>query len=119
MSKYNSRKLEFDGQKFDSKKELRRWQDLRRLEQAGRILDLKRQVSFELIPTQRGPDIIGPRGGVTPGKVIEYSTHYIADFVYQKDGVMIVEDVKGFRTDTYIIKRKLMLWVHGIRILET
>lgn len=43
---------------------------------------------------------------------------YIADFVYHEDGMQVVEDTKGVRTADYIIKRKLMLWVHGIRIKE-
>ena len=54
------------------------------------------------------------------GKVIEHEISYIADFVYQdaRTGETIVEDSKGFRTDAYILKRKLMLWVHGIKITE-
>ena len=77
------------------------------LEKAGAITDLQRQVKFELIPSQR----IG-------GKVVERSCNYIADFVYQENGQTVVEDTKGFKTKDYIIKRKLMLWVHNIRIVE-
>lgn len=91
------------------------------LERAGEIKDLKRQVKFELIPSQREPDTIGKRGGVHKGKVIENAVNYIADFVYTdcRSGVQVVEDSKGMRTKDYIIKRKLMLYRHGIRILET
>ena len=72
-----------------------------------------------MIPPQREPDIIGPRGGVKPGKLIEKECSYIADFVYKdKDGKTIVEDTKGFRTETYLIKRKLMLFIHGVKIHE-
>ncbi|GAB4464458.1 MAG: hypothetical protein OHK0044_01870 [Burkholderiaceae bacterium] len=53
------------------------------------------------------------------GRVVERAVKYIADFVYTKDGKMVVEDTKGCRTRDYVIKRKLMLYVHGIRILET
>jgi len=77
------------------------------LERAGTIQNLKRQVKFELIPSQR-----------VDGKVIERPCTYIADFVYTENGKMVVEDTKGFRTTDYIIKRKLLLWVHGIRIQE-
>ena len=118
-TKYNSRKIERDGMTFDSLKEYRRFCELRLLQRAGKITDLQRQVKFVLIPTQREPDTIGVRGGVKPGKVIEQECAYYADFVYVNDkGKTIVEDTKGCRTKEYIIKRKLMLYVHGIRIQE-
>jgi hypothetical protein len=89
-------------------KEFGRWKDLQRLLGAGVITDLKRQVKFELIPSQKNEF----------GKVIERPVTYVADFVYAKNGKQIVEDVKGFKTKEYVIKRKLMLYVHGIRIHE-
>lgn len=104
---------------FDSLKEYRRFCELSLLEKAGKVTDLKRQVKFVLIPTQREPDTIGKRGGVKKGKTIEQECSYVADFVYVQDGETVVEDSKGFRTADYKIKRKLMLWVHGIRIKET
>lgn len=119
MSKYHSKKITIDGETFDSRKEFRRWQELRLLEQAGVISQLERQVPFELIPAIREPSITGPRGGIKQGRLIEKSVNYVADFVYYKDGQKVVEDSKGFHTADYIIKRKLMLWVHRIRILET
>jgi hypothetical protein len=88
---------------FASKKEARRYGELSLLEKAGIISDLRTQVSFELIPKQDG----------------ERPISYIADFVYHEDGRTVVEDAKGVRTDVYVIKRKLMLWRHGIKILET
>ena len=88
------------------------------MERKGEIQDLERQVKFVLIPAQREPDTIGPRGGVKKGKVLEREVAYVADFVYTQNGERIVEDTKGFRTKDYVIKRKLMLWVHGIRISE-
>lgn len=106
-SKYHSRKITVDGKVFDSKKEYLRFCDLSLLERAGEITDLQRQVKFELIPSQR-----------IDGKVVERPCTYVADFVYKQAGEKIVEDTKGFRTTDYIIKRKLMLWVHGIRIRE-
>ncbi len=117
-SKYNSRKVSCDGTTFDSLKEARRFRELRLLETAGEISDLQTQVKFVLIPAQYEPDIVGKRGGMKHGKLIERECSYIADFVYTQDGKQVVEDTKGFRTEAYIIKRKLMLYVHGIRIKE-
>lgn len=109
MSKYNSKKTVVDGQKFDSKKEANRYQELVLLEKAGVIKNLSRQVKFVLIPSQRDE---------ATGKVIERECSYKADFKYEEDGKTVVEDVKGFRTKEYIIKRKLMLYQYGIRIRE-
>ena len=106
-SKYRSRKVTRDGMTFDSVKEYSRYKELRLLERAGAISDLRRQVRYELIPAQR-----------IEGKVVEKSITYRADFVYQREGETVVEDVKGFRTDVYIIKRKLMLYIHGIKIQD-
>ena len=116
--KYYNKKVTIDGNTFDSRKEYRRFCELSLLLKAGAITDLQRQVEFELIPTQREPDTIGVRGGVKRGKVIELAVKYVADFVYRENGQTIVEDTKGFKTKDYIIKRKLMLWVHGIKIRE-
>lgn len=118
--KYKNKKTVVDGITFDSKREARRWQELRLAESAGAIGDLERQVKFELIPVQREPDQRGPKGGVKKGRVIERKVEYIADFVYIdiNSGEKVVEDSKGMQTPEYIIKRKLMLWVHGIRVKE-
>lgn len=104
---------------YDSKKESKRAEELFLMQRAGQIQDLQTQVKFVLIPAQREEPTRGPRGGLKPGKLIEHECAYIADFVYTKDGKQIVEDSKGMRTKDYIIKRKLMLWVHGIRVYET
>lgn len=94
---------------FDSKKEFQRYQELKALEKAGMITELKRQVPFLLVPSQS-----------ENGHVVERSVRYIADFAYYENGRYVVEDVKSpaTRTDAYKIKRKLMLKVHGIRIKE-
>ena len=117
-SKYNAVKTEYNGMTFDSKRELRRYMELETLEKNGEISNLRRQVKYVLRPTQREPDIIGKKGGVKKGKVIEKECAYTADFVYEEDGETVVEDSKGFRTKDYAIKRKLMLYVHGIKIRE-
>lgn len=107
-TKYGNKKIQYDGKTFDSKKEAERYWVLKMLEDAGDISDLRTQVPFELIPSQRGED----------GKVIERAITYIADFTYWQDGRFVVEDAKGFRTEVYKIKKKLMLHTHGIRIKE-
>lgn len=119
-NKYHSKKVEINGIVFDSIKEAKRWAKLSLLETAGAISDLKRQVKFVLIPTQREPDTVGARGGIKKGKVIEKECAYIADFVYKDLNLneTVVEDTKGFRTKDYIIKRKLMLYIHNIKIKE-
>lgn len=100
---------------YDSRKEARRAADLRLLERAGKISGLREQVRFELIPAQYETQD-GKR------KLLERKVEYVADFVYtdNKTGETMVEDVKGgnFRTPEYVIKRKLMLFVHGIRVRE-
>lgn len=110
-SKYHSRKVIVDGITFDSVKEARRYRELKQMEKAGAISGLELQKKFQLIPSQYS-EIGGKR------KCIERECAYIADFVYWKDGGMIVEDAKGLRTPEYIIKRKLMLFRHGIRVQE-
>ena len=118
VSKYHSKKITIDGNTFDSRKEYRRFCELSRLEKAGAITDLQRQVEFVLIPSQREPDTIGARGGLKKGKTIELAVKYVADFVYTENGKTVVEDTKGFKTKDYILKRKMMLYFHGIRIKE-
>ena len=116
--KYRNKTVTIDGKTFDSKREARRFCELSLLERAWTITELQTQVKFVLIPAQREPDTIGARGGIIKGKTIEKECSYIADFVYKENGETVVEDTKGFRTKDYIIKRKLMLYIHGIRIRE-
>ena len=100
MSKYGNKRT--NG--YASKREAKRAAELDLMQKAGMIDNLQTQVKFVLIPKQIG----------------ERKCEYIADFTYNnKDKQLIVEDCKGYRTKDYIIKRKLMLWVHGIKILET
>lgn len=119
-SKYGARKAAVDGIEFDSVKEAKRYSELKLLLMGGKISDLQLQVPFELIPTQREPDAVNARGRVIRGKVIEKAVKYFADFVYTdtESGERVVEDAKGVKTDVYRIKKKLMLYVHGIRVRE-
>lgn len=125
MNKYRNKKCVLDGIEFDSKKEMRRYSELKLLERAGEISDLKIQVPFLLLPDQYEPSnevyTRGEnKGKLKKGKLIEKSCQYIADFTYvDRGGNYIVEDVKGKRTKEYIIKKKLMLYFHGVRIKET
>ena len=125
MNKYKNKKTATsDGIIHDSKKEALRWFTLKHLEKEGEISNLRRQVPFELIPTQYETFKRFGKGGkrLADGKrCIERSVVYIADFTYtdNKDGEYIVEDCKGKRTKDYIIKRKLMLQKYGVRIKET
>ncbi len=121
MNKYYNRKVKtVDGFIHDSKREARRWNELWLLQRAGHIKDLKRQVKFVLIPAQHEQGTIGKRGAIKKGKLIERECSYVADFVYTdaKTEEMFVEDTKGMRTKDYIIKRKLMLYIHKIQIRE-
>jgi hypothetical protein len=109
--KYGNTRTVVDGITFASKKEAKRWGELRLLEKVGAITDLQRQVRFAL-------EVNGVKVGA-----------YIADFQYRESlpdwhGVtgrsqLVVEDCKGFRTPEYKLKAKLMRAVHGITIRET
>lgn len=110
MSKYHNRRVQIDGLWFDSQAEGRRYAELRLLEKAGAIADLLVHPRYELIPKHTD------RAGQTYPAVI-----YEGDFQYGENGHLVVEDVKGFRTDAFIIKRKLFTWLYpGIvfRIVE-
>ncbi len=125
MNKYRSKKVVVDGITFDSSREARRYKELSLLEKAGVISQLELQKSFELIPAQYE---CYERYGKTGKRLkdgrrcIEKAVNYKADFTYIQDGKIVVEDVKGYKKGgayaLFSIKRKLMLYVHGIRIKE-
>lgn len=107
--KYSNKKVvTASGIKYDSKREAKRGAELELMEKAGLISGLERQVVYELVPKQEG----------------ERAVTYRADFVYwehSESGIafrIVVEDSKGFRTPEYVIKRKLLKYVHGITITE-
>lgn len=111
MAKYYNKKTFVGGIEFDSKKEANRYSELLLLQRAGKISDLQRQVSFELIPSQK-----------VDGLTVERPCVYKADFVYRENGKLVVEDTKGYKKGTayslFSIKRKLMLLRFGIQIRE-
>jgi len=108
-SKYGSIKV--DG--YDSMKEKRRADTLKILQNSGHISELKEQVSFNLCPAQY---VIGFNGKQICAR---REMKYIADFTYIKEGQYIVEDCKGFRTDKYKQKKRLMKRIYNIEIFET
>lgn len=116
--KYGSVKKTVDGIKFDSKKEADRYCELKLLERCGSIEQLELQKKFVLIPAQYENPLAENKKD--RGKCIEQACTYKADFYYfdKLTNQYCCEDTKGFKTKDYIIKRKLMLYVHGIRIIE-
>ncbi len=115
MAKYNNTK--YKG--YDSIREYRRAQELKLLEKKGIISGLQEQCKYELIPAQyEYYEVKGIWKMLQKRKLLEKSLSYYADFVYYRDGELVVEDAKGMKTKEYIIKRKLMLSIHGIRIKE-
>lgn len=119
-SKYHSQKVSIAEEIFQSKREARRWLELKNMEANGLISGLQRQKKFVLIPAQYEPDTKGPRGGRIKGKLLEREVSYYADFVYfdEEEKDFVIEDTKGVRTPEYVIKRKLLLWLKGYRIRE-
>lgn len=120
---YNIKTKTTDGLVFDSTKEARRWEQLLLLQRAGKITSLQRQVEYELLPAQYEtyPRYSKKGEPLKEGRrLIERKVVYVADFVYTdtETGANIVEDAKGVRTKDYILKRKLMYAVHGIRVKE-
>lgn len=107
--KYKNKKVTIDGITFDSQLEATRYGELKLMERAGMIKDLKLQVEYVLIPPQKRSD----------GKK-ENKCSYIADFTYIDaiTGEFVCEDTKGVKTKEYVIKRKLMLYTFGIEIKE-
>lgn len=98
MSKYNAHKAQCrQGHTHDSAKEAHRCDELHTLARSGAISELCIQRKFVLIPAQKYADMKSER-----------ECSYIADFMYIKDGVLIIEDVKGYKTPEYVVKRKLL-----------
>lgn len=105
-SKYGAKKCEYDGIKFDSQKERDRYIELKILEKGGAITDLQLQVPFVL---QDGFEFNGKK--ILPIK-------YIADFTYWANGELVIEDVKGVKTDVYELKKKMFMYRYKKYIRE-
>lgn len=107
-NKYNAKKTSVDGLVFDSRREAKRYIELREMESSGEISNLQRQVRIELVPPfdRNGRHFRG--------------IYYVVDFVYTgSDGNVVWEDVKGMKTSVYLIKRKLIAYRYGMDIKET
>lgn len=111
-SKMHNTKVNVDGEMFDSKAEAARWRELQHDERLGLISELKRQVPFDLTVMARDPTVARDRGFQKIGE-------YRADFTYVRDGIYVVEDKKGYRTDMYRWKKKHFEIEYNRRILET
>lgn len=126
-AKCGNKKVTVNGIEFDSKREANRYCELLLLLRAGKIANLELQKEYELIPTQYETfERYGKTGKrLKDGRrCLEQAVKYKADFVYTENGETIVEDVKGFRDPQsavyakFVIKRKLMLYIHGLKIKE-
>lgn len=110
-SKYGNITVETDDLKFDSKKEERHYRKLKVKEKAGLIKDLQHHVVFELAPSVKYSTATKAKPAI----------RYEADFVYIKNGKKVIEDVKSAQTaknQVYILKKHLMMWRHGIEVME-
>jgi hypothetical protein len=131
-TKLNNATVTIDGITFQSIKEGQRYSELKLLEKAGNISNLELQKKYELIPAQYETVETGEyyKVGAKKGQpklksvCVEQAVSYIADFVYEENGQAVVEDVKGYRDPSsapyakFVLKRKMMLWIHGIKIKE-
>jgi len=100
-NKYGAKKTTVDGIIFHSKKEAKRYTELKFLEELGEIKNLRLQMKYKM------------------GANEKHICTYTADFVYTEKGVEVVEDCKGFRTPEYKLKAKMMEAIYGIKIRET
>jgi len=109
-NKYGNRRITVDGETFDSLKEYHRYCELQLLQRSGKIMDLRRQVPFEILPSYKHP---------TTGKTVR-GVKYVADFVYLDLQTMkrVIEDVKGTRTQVYKLKKKLVEYIYQEEIVE-
>lgn len=118
-SKYRAEKITFDGITFASKKEGMRYVVLKQQEKDGLISNLRLQVPYELIPAiYKDEEKQLKTKSKMVKRLVQRAVHYVADFVYDKDGETIVEDTKGMRTAEYKLKKKMMLALKGIQIKE-
>lgn len=122
VNKYRNKKVSFQGEEFDSKRELQRYLVLKDAESKGIIQNLQKQVNFELIPKIEEDVVVHlKRKDKIQRKTIQLPIAYRADFVYEKDGVMVVEDVKASANmrsldRVFLLKEKLFRWKYGFSI---
>ena len=120
--KYNNTKVEYDGIKFDSKKEMQRYVLLKEAEKDGLISNLQLQVKFELIPAVKEEYVEHLK---TKDKIktrtLQLPITYTCDFMYDKGDETIIEDIKAspkMLPKEYTLKKKMMFALKGIQIKE-
>lgn len=111
-SKYRNRQTVVDGIRFDSAKEARRYGELKAAETAGLISDLELQPEFLL--EIGGRPVLQKSRGYPNGRRVKY----VADFRYTRDGIAVIEDVKGMKTPLYKLKKAVVEAIYGIKIQE-
>lgn len=101
--KYRNKPTEVDGIRFASKAEARRYTELKLLERAGEISDLKLQPRYPMIV----------KG--------QHVCVYVGDFEYRDNntGRIVTEDKKGVKTDVFVLKSKLFQALYGREIVLT
>lgn len=118
-NKYHAKKVEFYGITFDSKKEGLYYLKLKDMERRGEITDLRLQVPYELLPAIYRDEVVHLKTkDKVVKKLIQRAVTYVADFVYVQDGKEVVIDAKGMRLPDYILKKKMMLALKGIEVIE-
>lgn len=130
-NKLHAEKVQIDNIWFDSKREARRYCELKLLVRAGKISNLELQKEFVLLPAQYDKPIEfyqkgEKKGQPKQGKLLERGVSYFADFCYidNNTNTYIVEDTKGYRDPSsaeyakFVLKRKMLLYFYGIRIKE-
>lgn len=126
-NKYRAKRTTVDGITFDSKKEANRWQELKLLERAGEISELRRQVAFPLWAATNSKTISQtldtPAGRLVKIRSDRYpngrQATYVADFVYTENGQQVVEDTKGMITPVAKLKIAIVEAMLGIRVRIT
>lgn len=118
--RYNHTKVEADGLKFDSKKEYERYLFLKKEVEDGNISNLRTQVTYELIPavTEEYVEHLKTKDKIKT-RTLQRPITWTADFVYDKEGEEIVEDVKPSKfllSDRFVIKEKLFFWRYRKKI---
>lgn len=106
MRKYRNQPIVFEGQKFDSKRELARWLVLQGRERRGEIQRLERQVTYELAPSVR----------IEGEKRARPALRLKVDFRYIENGKTVVDDAKGYADTAFRIRQHLMKSVHGLDV---
>ena len=119
VNKYHAKKVIFDGITFDSKKEGMYYLRLKDMLRSGEISNLRMQVPYELLPAIYKDEVVHMKTkDKVVKKLVQRAVTYVADFVYEKDGSEYVIDTKGMRLADYILKKKMMLALKGIEIVE-